>query len=69
MKNQEKETASAYVRTYPRKFCPFLSEPFDQCICARTSSDSAEELIRLCGGNFESCEIFRKRRWEYQVDS
>ena len=69
MTTQEKEETSASIRTYQRRICPFVREPFDECICTRTSSDSAEVLMRICGGSFESCDIFRKRRWERQVDS
>jgi hypothetical protein len=69
MANREKEEASASIRTYPRRLCPFVKEPFDECLCSGTGSDSAEATIRLCGGSFESCEIFRERRWERQVES
>lgn len=69
MRHTEKEEASAFIRTYPRRLCPFVKEPFDDCLCSGTSSDSAEAAVRLCGGSFESCEIFKKRKQKCRVES
>ena len=46
-----------------------MNRPFDECFCVDTGSDSIEAAIRLCGRNFEACEIYRKRRWEQETES
>jgi hypothetical protein len=64
MADQEKKETSTSSRTRARFFCPFVMKPFDECHCSGTGSDNAEATIRLCGWNFESCEIYKRRRWE-----
>lgn len=49
-----------------RRICPFVKETCDECLCSDTRSDSAEAAIRLCGGNFETCEIYQ-RKWREQA--
>jgi hypothetical protein len=61
MTEREKIEALALFRTGRRKFCPFVTNPFAECFCVDTGSHSVEAAIRLCGGNFEQCEIFQKK--------
>jgi 4-aminobutyrate aminotransferase-like enzyme len=63
----EKKDAMSLRRTRPGRLCPFVSKPYDECFCSDTGSDSAEAAIRLCGGNYEICEIYRRRRWEHET--
>ena len=44
-----------------RRHCPFVSEPDDDCFSSGTTSQSAAAAIRLCGGNFQACEIYRRK--------
>jgi hypothetical protein len=62
--DREDKKAGAALRTRSRRLCPFVREPCDDCLCSGTSSDSAEAAIRLCGGDFESCEIYRREKEE-----
>ena len=49
----------------PRKgMCPFLGDPFDECLCRDMGSLNVAAVIRLCGGDFEACEIYRIRKSE-----
>jgi hypothetical protein len=41
-----------------KRLCPFLNEPFDDCYCAKMSSQDIEKAVCLCGSNFETCELF-----------
>ncbi len=61
---EKKEAASFQTRSM--KICPFVSELNDECLCSDTRSESAEAAIRVCGGDFENCEIYKRRRREYK---
>jgi len=64
MADREDKGDSASLRTRGRRLCPFVSKPFDECLCSDTRSESAEAAIRVCGGNFEACEIYMRRMRE-----
>jgi len=64
MAEQEIKGEPASFQTRARSFCPFVSKPFDECHCSGTGSDGVEATIRVCGWDFESCEIYKTRRWE-----
>ncbi len=49
-------------------FCPFLQNPFENCYCLSTSSLYTEATVRLCGGNFEECEIYEMKTKSRRVD-
>ncbi len=44
-----------------RSQCPFVSKPDDACFSAGTTSQSADATIRLCGGDFQACEIYKQK--------
>ena len=47
-----------------RTMCPFLSDPFEECLCRNMGSLNVLTVIRICGENFESCEIYRNTEVE-----
>jgi len=49
--------------------CPFLSDPFEECLCRNMGSLNVLTVIRICGENFEVCEIFITRRPERETGS
>jgi hypothetical protein len=53
MRNQLTKEHSA------KKFCPFLSKPFDECYCVKMDSQNVERTVYFCGNNFETCEIYK----------
>ncbi len=42
--------------------CPFVANPMPDCHCAQLTSLHIPQILDLCGGNFENCEIYRRRR-------
>lgn len=42
-----------------KRLCPNLSEPFDDCYCAKMSSQDIERAVYLCSNNFEICDIYK----------
>ena len=64
MAEREDKGDSTPFRTRGRRLCPFVNKPFDECFCSDTGSASAEAAIRVCGGNFEACEIYMRRMRE-----
>lgn len=48
-------------RNASRTLCPYLAEAFDECLCRDMRSENVAAIIRLCGGEFEACEIYRRR--------
>jgi hypothetical protein len=38
--------------------CPFLSDPFEECLCRDMGSLNVLAVIRICGEDFEVCEIY-----------
>ena len=51
-------------RNPSRTMCPFLSDPFEECLCRNMGSLNVLTVIRICGENFESCEIYRNTEVE-----
>ena len=43
-----------------KDMCPFLSEPFDECLCREMGSMNVATIVRLCGGDYEACVIYMK---------
>ncbi len=41
--------------------CPFSSDPFDDCYVVEMQSQNIPDAIRYCGGDFEDCDIFKRR--------
>ncbi len=56
-----KEIEAQEQTLYTRKFCPFIKKPFDDCYCIKLTSQDVEKAVFYCGGNFESCEIYKAR--------
>jgi len=50
-----------------RTVCPFLSESFEECLCRNMGSVNVMAVIRICGEDFEACEIYRTRRSERET--
>ena len=67
--DREDKEAWASLRTRSMKICPFVSEFNEECLCSDTRSESAEAAIRVCGGNFGACEIYKRRRWELETEN
>ena len=42
-----------------RTMCPFLSDPFEECLCRDMGSLMALAVIRICGDDFQSCKIYK----------
>ena len=57
-------------RNPSRSMCPFLSDPFEECLCRDMGSLKTLAVIRLCGKDFKACEIYRTRggKWETESD-
>ena len=51
-------------RNPSRTMCPFLSDPSEECLCRDMGSLNVLAVIRLCGENFEACEIYMKKETE-----
>lgn len=39
--------------------CPFIEDPSDECYCLNMSSQKIEAAIYFCGGNFDTCAIYK----------
>ena len=50
-----------FPRNPSRVMCPFLNDPFEECLCRNMGSLNVLTVIQLCGGDFEACEIYRRR--------
>jgi len=48
--------------------CPFLDHPKEECYPSQMTSQKAEATLRFCGGDFRSCDIFKKYRAEMRPD-
>jgi hypothetical protein len=46
--------------TLNKRLCPHLQEPFDECYCAKMSSQDIERAVYLCSMHFEVCDIYKK---------
>lgn len=44
-----------------RKWCPFVMDPFDDCLCINMDSQNIEATLHYCGGNYGQCEIYAGR--------
>jgi adenosylmethionine-8-amino-7-oxononanoate aminotransferase len=64
MAEREDKGGSTSALTRGRRLCPFVSKPFNECFCSDTGSASAEAAIRVCGGDFENCEIYKRMKRE-----
>jgi len=47
------------IASKPRRHCPFVANPFDECFIARINSQNIDQAIYYCGNDFEECEIYR----------
>ncbi len=53
------ERQVAYVTALgPKRRCPHLETPFDDCYIKGLGSAEVEKAIDYCGGDFEKCEIY-----------
>ena len=43
-----------------KKFCPFVYQPYKDCICNNINSLNVEEVVYYCAENFEKCEIYKR---------
>ena len=50
-----------FPRNPSRPMCPFLNDPFEECLCRNMDSLVVLTVIQLCGGEFGACEIYRGR--------
>lgn len=48
-------------QTDVRRRCPFVEDPFEDCLTLDTTSPKLEALIYYCGGNFEQCEVYKRK--------
>jgi len=48
--------------------CPFLDDPREECYPSQMTSQKTEAMLRFCGGDFRSCDIFKKHRAELSPD-
>jgi hypothetical protein len=64
MPDDKKKGDQGLPRNPSRSMCPFLSDSFEECLCHNMGSLNVLEIIRLCSEDFESCEIYRRRRSE-----
>jgi len=67
MPENRKKGNKGLPRNPSRTVCPFLADPFEECLCRNMGSLSVAAVIRLCGGDFESCNIYRRRRSERET--
>lgn len=62
VKSRKRITGKGMKQTLVKKKpCPFIQEPYDDCLCANMLSQNIEAAIYYCGGNFKKCEIYK--RW------
>ena len=60
MPDHGKKGDQGFPRNPSRTMCPFLSDPFEECLCCDMGSLMILAVIRICGGDFESCKIYKK---------
>ena len=60
MTDSRKKGDQALPRNPSKAMCPFLSDPFEECLCRDMRSMNISGVIRLCGGDFEACVIYMK---------
>ena len=61
MPEDRKKGDQGLPRNPSRTMCPFLSDPFEECLCRDMGSLMVLTVIRLCGEDFESCKIYRTK--------
>ncbi len=44
------------------KICPFVKEPREGCHCLKAESRYAEAIMKICGGDYEECEIYKDQK-------
>lgn len=69
MRNEGNTMENRPNRPENAAFCPFLANPFENCYCLSTSSLYTEATVRLCGGNFEECEIYEMKMQSRRIDN
>jgi hypothetical protein len=42
--------------------CPFVANPMPDCYCAQLTSLQIPQVLERCGGGYEQCELFRRRK-------
>lgn len=60
MTNSKKKGDQGLPWNPPKTMCPFLKDPFDECLCRDMRSMNISAVIRLCGGDYEACVIYLK---------
>ena len=43
--------------------CPFVANPMPDCHCAQLTSMRIPQILERCGGGYEQCELFFRRRF------
>jgi len=56
-RNQTREIHGR-IASAPRRHCPFVANPFNECFIANINSQNIDQAIYYCGNNFEECEIY-----------
>jgi hypothetical protein len=46
------------IASMPGRHCPFVSNPFEECLISNINSQNIDEAIYYCGNNFEECGIY-----------
>ena len=64
MPENKKKGNKGLPRNPSRTVCPFLSESFEECLCRDMGSVNVMAVIRICGEDFEACEIYMKKETE-----
>jgi len=41
-----------------KNICPFMNKPFADCYCLRSGQFYIDNVLTLCGANYESCKIY-----------
>ena len=61
MPEDRKKGDQGFPRNPSRTMCPFLSDPYEECLCRDMGSLTVLAVIRICGADFESCEISKTK--------
>ncbi len=49
------------------EYCPFISNPCDECYCFRLTSSNINSLLYYCGKNFKQCDIYKRLNSEIKT--
>lgn len=44
------------------RMCPYIDDPDADCYCINLNSQTVEAVILYCGGVFEECRYFQRRK-------